>query len=299
MPERQAQRAELGLESEPLALILSRSGDVPSFPLLDDPEARPLILTGADAEPRRALEHLRAEHGVRSVLCEGGPRLNAGLLAAGVVDELFLTISPLLAATPDPLTILEGGASEPVDLDLVSVLEADGTLFLRYRLRALMTEPAQSVHELVSELDYPMFIVTVSDGRERSGCLIGFATQCSIAPAALLGVHLREEPHPRRRAAGRQRDRPPRQRSRTPASPSCSAPDRRRIDKFERCAWHDGPGGAPVLDDCENWFAAGSSSASTPATTRPAARPVRGARGTAERPFTFHRARRIEPGHAP
>ena len=134
-PERQAQRAELGLEPEPIALILSRSGDIPSFPLLDDPDARPLILTGDDAEPRRALEHVRAEHGVRTILCEGGPRLNAGLLAASVVDELFLTISPMLAGTPDPLTIIEGGAGEPVDLELVSVLESDGELFLRYRLR--------------------------------------------------------------------------------------------------------------------------------------------------------------------
>lgn len=134
-PERQAQRVELGLEPEPIALILSRSGQVPSFPLLDDPDARPLILTGDDAEPRRALEHVRAEHGVRTILCEGGPRLNAGLLAAGVVDELFLTISPLLAATPDPLTIIEGGAAEPVDLELVSALECGGELFLRYRLK--------------------------------------------------------------------------------------------------------------------------------------------------------------------
>jgi 5-amino-6-(5-phosphoribosylamino)uracil reductase len=134
-PERQAQRVQLGLEPEPIALVLSRSGQIPSFPLLDDPDARPLVLTGDDAEPRRALEHVRAEHGVRTILCEGGPRLNAGLLAAGVVDELFLTISPLLAGTPDPLTIIEGGAGEPVDLELVSVMESDSELFLRYRLR--------------------------------------------------------------------------------------------------------------------------------------------------------------------
>jgi 5-amino-6-(5-phosphoribosylamino)uracil reductase len=133
-PERRAQRAALGLEPEPIALILSRSGDVPRFPLLEDPDARPIILTGADAEPRRALEHLRKDHGVRTVLCEGGPRLNAGLLAAGVVDELFLTISPIIAATSDPLTIIEGSA-EPVGVDLVSVLESEGMLFLRYRVQ--------------------------------------------------------------------------------------------------------------------------------------------------------------------
>jgi riboflavin biosynthesis pyrimidine reductase len=133
-PERIAQRVARGLEPEPVALILSRSGDVPTeIPLLQDPEARPLVLTGADAEPAAALHRARTEHGVRSVLCEGGPALNAGLLAAGVVDELFLTVSPLLAATADPLTIVgDAGLGEPAGLELVWVLEAGGMLFLRY-----------------------------------------------------------------------------------------------------------------------------------------------------------------------
>ena len=43
-----------------------------------------------------------------------------------------------------------------------------------------------AVHELVSELDYPMFIVTCADERERAGCLVGFATQCSIDPPRFL-----------------------------------------------------------------------------------------------------------------
>ena len=43
-----------------------------------------------------------------------------------------------------------------------------------------------AVHELVSELDYPMFIVTCADARERAGCLVGFATQCSIDPPRFL-----------------------------------------------------------------------------------------------------------------
>ena len=135
-PERQEQRLRRGLEREPIALLLSRSGDVPQdIPLLHDPEARPVVLTGEDAEPRRALEQLRTEHGVRSVLCEGGPGLNAGLLEAGVVDELFLTVSPLIAATADPLTIVGPAAlPSPLPLELVWVLEAEGMLFLRYAL---------------------------------------------------------------------------------------------------------------------------------------------------------------------
>lgn len=137
-PERRAQREGLGLEPEPIALVLTRSGDVPhEIPLFQDPDARPLVFTGADAEPRSALARVRAEHGVRSVLCEGGPRLNAGLLAAGVVDELFLTIAPIIAATPDPLTIVDPAGTavrHPIGVELVSVLEGDGNLFLRYRV---------------------------------------------------------------------------------------------------------------------------------------------------------------------
>jgi riboflavin biosynthesis pyrimidine reductase len=135
--ERRAERVARGLAPEPIALVLSRGGDVPlDIPLFQEPDARPMVLTGEDADPRRALARVAAEHGVRSVLCEGGPHLNAGLLSAGVVDELFLTISPLIAATPEVLTIVaDAGLPEPAGVDLVSVLESEGMLFLRYRIR--------------------------------------------------------------------------------------------------------------------------------------------------------------------
>ena len=82
------------------------------------------------------LRALRAEHGVASVLCEGGPTLNAALLAAGLVDELSLTLSPRLAGGSDPLSIIGGIAlGEPRGLTLRSVHEADGMLFLRYAAR--------------------------------------------------------------------------------------------------------------------------------------------------------------------
>ena len=134
--ERIAQRVARGLEPEPLCLVCSRSGDVPTeIPLFSDPAARPLVLTGADADLGRALARVRAEHGVRSLLCEGGPTLNASLFGAGLVDELFLTVSPLLAGSADPLTIVgDTGLGEPVGLELVWVLEGDGMLLLRYRV---------------------------------------------------------------------------------------------------------------------------------------------------------------------
>jgi flavin reductase (DIM6/NTAB) family NADH-FMN oxidoreductase RutF len=44
----------------------------------------------------------------------------------------------------------------------------------------------EAFHELVTGVDYPMFIVTTSAGDERAGCLVGFATQGSIDPPRLL-----------------------------------------------------------------------------------------------------------------
>lgn len=41
-------------------------------------------------------------------------------------------------------------------------------------------------HELVSGIDYPMFIVTATDGGERAGCMVGFVTQASICPPRMI-----------------------------------------------------------------------------------------------------------------
>jgi riboflavin biosynthesis pyrimidine reductase len=81
------------------------------------------------------LRRLRAEHGVRSVLCEGGPDLNASLIAERMVDELHLVLASKLAGGASPLTILSGPELDPpVDLTLLSVHESGGYLFLRYGL---------------------------------------------------------------------------------------------------------------------------------------------------------------------
>ena len=135
--ERRRRRVARGLEAEPLSIVPSRSGSFPDdIPLFTDPDARLALFEGDEAAaPHLTLERVYAEHGVRSVLCEGGPTLNGSLFAAGLVDELFLTVAPVLAATAAPLTIVEGTAGpEPVELELVWTLEADGMLFLRYRI---------------------------------------------------------------------------------------------------------------------------------------------------------------------
>lgn len=123
-PDARARREAIGLDPEPLTAVVSRSGDVP--------------LGGAvvGQDPADLLGALQGERRVRSVLCEGGPMLNRHLLAQGLVDELFLTVSAQLVGGEDPLTIVRGAPLEPpVELGLVWVLEGEGDLLLRWRLR--------------------------------------------------------------------------------------------------------------------------------------------------------------------
>jgi riboflavin biosynthesis pyrimidine reductase len=79
------------------------------------------------------LRSLRDE-GVRALLCEGGPTLHGSLQAAGLVDELFLTIAPKLSGGVAP-RIIEGDLPALAELELAWLLEEDGELFTRYRRR--------------------------------------------------------------------------------------------------------------------------------------------------------------------
>lgn len=89
---------------------------------------------GEWADLTELLSSLR-EEGVRAVLCEGGPTLHASLQAEGLVDELFLTISPKLSGGA-ALRIIEGPLPEVIGLELAWLLEEDGELFARYRRRS-------------------------------------------------------------------------------------------------------------------------------------------------------------------
>lgn len=92
-----------------------------------------VIVAGAeDVDLSRAIAAL-GERGCSSVLAEGGPSLNGQLAAAGLLDELCLTLSPRLVSG-EAKRILTGAALPPVRRhDLHSVCEEDGFLFLRYR----------------------------------------------------------------------------------------------------------------------------------------------------------------------
>jgi 5-amino-6-(5-phosphoribosylamino)uracil reductase len=154
-PERRSARERAGLRPQPLAVVVSRSLHVPTdIPLFQEPDCSIVVYTAAEADlpdcpadvhvvrldpaemtMTAALRDLRAEHGVRSLLCEGGPTVFGALVHERAADELFLTLSPKLAGGTDPLTILQGPPMpEPAELELAWVLEAGGALFLRYRL---------------------------------------------------------------------------------------------------------------------------------------------------------------------
>ncbi len=151
-PAKRAQRERDGLSPEPLMILVSERLAIPwTAPLFTEGAGRVLIFTAAADEPpptttpvqlvrhsegvdlAAALRTLRAGHGIRALLCEGGPTLHGSLLAAGLVDELFVTRAPRLAggAGPGLFVDLEAGVR---DLDLVSLCESDGELYARYRV---------------------------------------------------------------------------------------------------------------------------------------------------------------------
>jgi riboflavin biosynthesis pyrimidine reductase len=160
---RRHERLRRGLSEEPLACIVSGRLDLrqQDVPLLGEPSARVVILTASPASlPATGahVEYVRAERGgrldlpaalaelcerfaVHSLLCEGGPHLALQLLAAGLLDELFLSLAPLLAGgqagDPQTLRILAGHELEPpVELELLGALSGDSHLFLRYGVSA-------------------------------------------------------------------------------------------------------------------------------------------------------------------
>jgi riboflavin biosynthesis pyrimidine reductase len=72
-----------------------------------------------------------AARGMRRVLCEGGPSWLGELVVAGQVDELCLTIAPMMGGDPLPVAVFPPGAPL-TGFTLEHVLREDDTLFLRY-----------------------------------------------------------------------------------------------------------------------------------------------------------------------
>ncbi len=153
--ERRAWREANGMQPYPRLVVVSGALDLePTNPALADAPVRPVILThGASDEERRdalstvadvrvhgvdrvdlvsAMAELRSTYGLNKILCEGGPHLFGALYAANLVDEVCLTLSPLLTG-PGSGRIIAGTTGADVSgMHLVHALAADGTLLLRY-----------------------------------------------------------------------------------------------------------------------------------------------------------------------
>jgi riboflavin-specific deaminase-like protein len=155
-PERRARRASSGLNPEPLSVVFSRSGDVPTnIPLFSDPGSRVVVftpsaldITGLAAEVdvvrldageltlTTMMRRLRSNYDVRSLLCEGGPTLFGALLQENLVDELFLSLAPKLTGGGTSPAITAGPElAELRTMSLIWAFELDGALYLRYALR--------------------------------------------------------------------------------------------------------------------------------------------------------------------
>jgi riboflavin biosynthesis pyrimidine reductase len=161
--ELEACRRALRLSAQPLTCVVTASGDVDvSRPGLSRPDVPVLVLTterglaalalapasserlavavaGVDDVPAEAIVGELAQRGAELVVCEGGPHLLATLMAAGLIDELFLTVAPQVAGREPGGRrpgLVEGLAFPIPDApwaELVSARRAASHLFLRYR----------------------------------------------------------------------------------------------------------------------------------------------------------------------
>jgi len=160
------------------------------------------------------------------------------------------------------------------------------------------SQPADAIAPLVDLLDYPLFVVTVSSPEERSGCLVGFVTQCSIEPpryliclskanhtwdvarkAEALALHiLGREQHDMASVFGEE-----------------TGDD---VDKFAQVQWTEGVTGSPVLSECAAWmegtiidrFDVGDHVVCV-------VDPIAGGRGGHTGQFTLSEADNLDPGH--
>jgi riboflavin biosynthesis pyrimidine reductase len=153
---RGARKPTLGRDTPPpIAVVTGSAALETDLGLFTDTFVPTLVLTTATApaDRRAALREAGGEvvelpdltpptllgelerRGLRRVLCEGGPALHGDLVAAGMVDELCLTLSPLLAAGDAGRIARSMPGHDPEAMALESVLEEDGTLLLRYRIR--------------------------------------------------------------------------------------------------------------------------------------------------------------------
>ncbi|MGH3424527.1 MAG: pyrimidine reductase family protein [Nocardioidaceae bacterium] len=153
-----ALRERAGQPPRPAMAVVTRSGDIP--PLLRDPsDDGEIFLVTCTAAPDQAVRQARDElgddhvivcgeqsadlaevvdalaaRGLSRILCEGGPHLMHDVAASGVLDELCLTLSPLMIGGEHPRIV--AGPALDADLALHTLIEAEGSLLGRWTARA-------------------------------------------------------------------------------------------------------------------------------------------------------------------
>jgi riboflavin biosynthesis pyrimidine reductase len=153
--ERRASRVARGLSETPPLAVVSRSLDLDWHSrAFADAESRTMVVTCAGAPAQRLAQAREvaevivagqesvqpedlfrqlAARGQQRVLCEGGPSLLGELVVAGHVDELCLTISPMMGGDPLPVAVFPPGVPL-TGFSLRHVLGEGDTLFLRYEV---------------------------------------------------------------------------------------------------------------------------------------------------------------------
>ncbi|WP_022889912.1 pyrimidine reductase family protein [Agromyces italicus] len=151
--ENVAWRREHGLADQPRLAVVSSALELePAHPFFADAVTRPIVVTHAASDPLRraelaevadvlvcgdavvdplAMREALAAEGLAQILCEGGPHLFAALIEVDAVDELCLSLSPLLVSG-DAGRITAGGHEHARRLRLVHAIPVGDLLLLRY-----------------------------------------------------------------------------------------------------------------------------------------------------------------------
>jgi riboflavin-specific deaminase-like protein len=150
--EVRARRVNDGLAAQPLAVIVSSSLAIdPQPPLLRDADSHVVVIGASagelspsaatveyirEASLELALRELAERFAVAIVVCEGGPTLAGSLFAAGLLDEIFITLAPrLVGGAPGPTFLDHPSSDMPAELELAMLLRAGDELFARYRVK--------------------------------------------------------------------------------------------------------------------------------------------------------------------
>ena len=159
---------------------------------------------------------------------------------------------------------------------------------------------SDTFEKLVASIDYPVYVVTTAADGERSGCLIGFTTQCSIKPprflaclskknhtfgvatrADVLVVHVLDKDD-------------------TETAELFGGETTDDVDKFAKTKWRPGPGGAPVVEACDRWFAGRILDTVDLGDHQGfVLEPIDADVEDTDDQMTFQQAKDIEPGHEP